>query len=204
MSARILSAVAALGSVGFALQQPLPTQLKARNLRIPTAMSTQDKLNVNVEITSDVACPWYDTSLPSAFGDCYFDFFFSFPSRCWVGKRHFDAAAEHLKDNVDFHIRWKPFLLNPYVPDEGIPLGDYMRMKFGEAAARRFFSGDSPLVQSGKAIVSLFFVQRACIQFFSESVHSIFQSAYSKFNFFTFYVTFSGCLEPLPSLANIY
>ena len=45
-------------------------------------------------------------------------------------------------------------MLNPYVPDEGIPLSDYLQMKFGEEAAQRFFSGQSPIVQRGQAIVS--------------------------------------------------
>ncbi len=66
-----------------------------------------------------------------------------------------DTAIDRLKRDFEFRIHWKPFLLNPYVPEEGIPLGDYMRMKFGEEAAKRFFAGESPIAQSGKAVVSL-------------------------------------------------
>jgi predicted DsbA family dithiol-disulfide isomerase len=88
-----------------------------------------DKLHVNVDITSDVVCPW-----------------------CWVGKRHLDSAIETLSGEFEFHVHWKPFLLNPGMPDEGEPLEQHLRNKYGDAAIQRFLSDDSPLKQAGRAV----------------------------------------------------
>ena len=61
----------------------------------------------------------------------------------------------HLKDDFEFHVRWRPFLLNPFIPDgESIPMMDYLRLKFGDEAAQRFVSGNSPVSQRGKELVS--------------------------------------------------
>jgi len=62
--------------------------------------------------------------------------------------------VEHLKEDFDFHIRWKPFLLNKQIPipEEEMPLRDYLQMKFGEGAAEHFLSGQSPIAQHGKAV----------------------------------------------------
>ena len=73
--------------------------------------------------------------------------------RCWIGKRSLDTAISHLKDDFEFNIHWKPFLLNPVMPEEGIPLMDYFRVKFGEEAAQRFVSGNSPVSQRGRELV---------------------------------------------------
>lgn len=61
----------------------------------------------------------------------------------------------HLKDDFEFHVHWKPFLLNPYIHDgETVPIMDYLRLKFGEKAAQKFISGSSPVSQRGKELVS--------------------------------------------------
>ena len=44
-------------------------------------------------------------------------------------------------------------MLNPYMPEEGMPIMDYLRLKFGDEAAERFVSGSSPVSQQGKAAV---------------------------------------------------
>ena len=75
--------------------------------------------------------------------------------RCWIGKKHLDTAMQHLNDDFEFNVHWKPFMLNPYMPEEGMPIVDYLRLKFGDEAAERFISGSSPVSQQGKAAVSL-------------------------------------------------
>ena len=60
---------------------------------------------------------------------------------------------QHLGDNFEFNIKWKPFLLNPYMPEEGMPILDYLKLKFGAEAAERFVSGSSPVTRQGKAAV---------------------------------------------------
>ncbi|KAL5491226.1 hypothetical protein EMCRGX_G016473 [Ephydatia muelleri] len=92
-----------------------------------------NKVAVVVEITSDVVCPW-----------------------CWVGKKRLDLAIERLKDEFTFHILWKPFLLIPNVPDEGIPLKDYVLKRFGKSAAEKFTSENSPLHQNAAEVGIVF------------------------------------------------
>lgn len=53
------------------------------------------KAAVHVTMTSDLMCPW-----------------------CWVGLRKLQEAAH--RSNVDVLIDWKPFLLRPDMPEEGI------------------------------------------------------------------------------------
>jgi len=52
-----------------------------------------------IEIVSDIMCPW-----------------------CFVGKRNLEAAiAKNSKSVDDFDITWRPFLLRPNAPEEGLP-----------------------------------------------------------------------------------
>ena len=53
---------------------------------------------VAVTITSDLMCPW-----------------------CWVGLRKLQEASHEARIDVD--ITWKPFLLRPNLPPEGVPKG---------------------------------------------------------------------------------
>ena len=73
--------------------------------------------------------------------------------RCWIGKRHLDSAIRELSSEFVFHILWKPFLLNPHTPSDGVPLEQHIRGKFGDSAAKKFLSGESPVALSGKAVV---------------------------------------------------
>ncbi len=73
--------------------------------------------------------------------------------RCWIGKKYLDTAMQHLDDDFQFNVRWKPFQLNPFLPDDGIPLLDYCRLKFGEEAAKRMLSDSSPIAAQGRQLV---------------------------------------------------
>ena len=63
---------------------------------------------------------------------------------------------ETLSTEFNFHVHWKPFVLNPNLPEKGMPLGLYMRIKFGDVAAERFLTAESPLAQAGKTVVSIY------------------------------------------------
>jgi len=65
---------------------------------------------VQVEIYSDVVCPW-----------------------CFVGQRRFERAVEMLNDNHEVQVTWKPFQLNPWIPPEGMDRAEYRKAKFGSA-----------------------------------------------------------------------
>lgn len=64
--------------------------------------------SLRVDVVSDVICPW-----------------------CFIGKRHLEAALAEQPDlAVDVH--WRPFLLNPDMPREGMEREAYLQAKFGD------------------------------------------------------------------------
>ncbi|MGH2852044.1 MAG: DsbA family oxidoreductase [Solirubrobacteraceae bacterium] len=74
---------------------------------------------MNVEIWSDVACPW-----------------------CYLGKRRFAAALEGFEHRDDVTIRWRSFELDPQAPRErDVDAVTYLAGKYGmtpeEARARQ-------------------------------------------------------------------
>ncbi|WP_235299191.1 DsbA family oxidoreductase [Portibacter marinus] len=66
-----------------------------------------NKERIKIDIVSDVACPW-----------------------CYVGKKHFEKALENMKD-LDLEVNWKPFQLDPTIPENGLERETYLRNKFG-------------------------------------------------------------------------
>jgi predicted DsbA family dithiol-disulfide isomerase len=74
---------------------------------------------VQVEIWSDVVCPW-----------------------CYVGKARFEEALRRLGwDEGDVEVVFRPFELDPRVPAEGVPIGDYLRAKYGSGATIEAIEG---------------------------------------------------------------
>lgn len=69
---------------------------------------SKSKTPISVDIVSDVICPW-----------------------CWLGVRYFQAAAKQYNGRVD--LSWRPYMLDPAVPAQGVPYKEYMKQKFGEA-----------------------------------------------------------------------
>lgn len=71
---------------------------------------------IEVAYVADLACPW-----------------------CYVGLMRLDRARE-MRPELPVRVRWWPFLLNPFLPPEGMDRGEYVRAKFGgEAAARQVY-----------------------------------------------------------------
>lgn len=64
---------------------------------------------IPIDIVSDVVCPW-----------------------CYVGKRRLDRALA-LAPEVPVAVRWRPYFLNPGMPQGGMPRAEYLAMKFGGA-----------------------------------------------------------------------
>jgi predicted DsbA family dithiol-disulfide isomerase len=73
-------------------------------------MSEQDAA-LHIDIYSDVICPW-----------------------CYVGKRRLERALKTW-DGVPVNIRWRPFQLNPTMPQQGMDRRQYLDAKFGGSAA---------------------------------------------------------------------
>ncbi|MDB2438157.1 DsbA family oxidoreductase [Hellea sp.] len=63
------------------------------------------KQTIQVDIVSDIVCPW-----------------------CWLGVRYFEKAAKQSKH--DIRLTWRPYMLDPTVPEGGVPYNDYMKKKF--------------------------------------------------------------------------
>jgi predicted DsbA family dithiol-disulfide isomerase len=63
---------------------------------------------MTVDVVSDVVCPW-----------------------CYLGKRRLELALEQAED-VEVEVRWRPFQLDPTIPEGGVDREDYFREKFGD------------------------------------------------------------------------
>jgi len=70
-------------------------------------MTTTSNPVVDVDITSDLMCPW-----------------------CWVGLRKLQAASK--ETGIAVNINWKPFLLRPNIPAEGQPKGGTPESRAGQ------------------------------------------------------------------------
>jgi predicted DsbA family dithiol-disulfide isomerase len=80
-----------------------------------------------IDIISDAICPW-----------------------CWIGKAHLDAALEELRgEGLEFQIRWRPFQLNPDMPEEGVERAEYRATKFGSLERSREL--DAQVAEAGRA-----------------------------------------------------
>ena len=71
------------------------------------------KLPVEVDIVSDFVCPW-----------------------CWLGYKQFLQAADKTKPRPNLSFR--PYMLDPAVPEGGADYGDYMKAKFGDKPSSRW------------------------------------------------------------------
>ena len=71
------------------------------------------KQTIQVDIVSDIVCPW-----------------------CWLGVRYFQKAAKQSKHDVN--LTWRPYMLDPTIPEEGVPYNTYMKQKFGDGPSDRF------------------------------------------------------------------
>lgn len=74
-------------------------------------MSATDPLTIDV--VSDVVCPW-----------------------CFLGRRRLEQAIEMVPE-VPVVVRWRPYLLDPNVPEEGMDRAAYMKAKFPDPAQIR-------------------------------------------------------------------
>lgn len=80
-----------------------------------------------LDVISDAICPW-----------------------CWIGKAHLDAALEELRgEGLAFQLRWRPFRLNPDMPEEGVERAVYRAQKFGSEERGRQL--DAQVAEAGRA-----------------------------------------------------
>jgi predicted DsbA family dithiol-disulfide isomerase len=66
-----------------------------------------ERPKLRLDVVSDVVCPW-----------------------CYIGKRRLEGAIA-LTNDIEVSVQWRPFLLNPWIPREGIGRDAYLEAKFG-------------------------------------------------------------------------
>lgn len=85
---------------------------------------TQSDKNIEVDIVSDIVCPW-----------------------CWLGARQFLAATKAVPFAVT--LRWHPYMLDSEIPAAGTPYKDYMKAKFGDSPSNKFKAMRAHLENAG-------------------------------------------------------
>jgi predicted DsbA family dithiol-disulfide isomerase len=71
-------------------------------------------MSIQIEVISDVVCPW-----------------------CYIGKRRLEQALARLREAPgapQVNVAWRPFQLNPGLPEAGVDRAQYVQAKFGAAA----------------------------------------------------------------------
>lgn len=71
---------------------------------------------MRIDIYSDTICPW-----------------------CYIGKRRLERALAERPD-VEAHINWRAFQLNPWMPAAGVSREEYLKAKFGASDAQRIYA----------------------------------------------------------------
>src|SRR6266446_551798 len=66
------------------------------------------KATLAIEVISDAICPW-----------------------CWVASRRLDRAIAAIAPDVTASVTWRPFELNPEMPEAGVDRHAYRSAKFG-------------------------------------------------------------------------
>ena len=79
-----------------------------------------------IDVVSDVVCPW-----------------------CYVGKRYLEKAIA-LKPEIPVAVRFRPYLLNPWVPREGMSREDYLVTKFG--SVERYNANSQRIIDIAAAV----------------------------------------------------
>lgn len=80
----------------------------------------------HIDVYSDVICPW-----------------------CYVGKRRLERALRQVGDRVKTSVVWRPFQLNPTMPQQGMDRTIYLETKFGSLAV--FSEMEERLLEAGRA-----------------------------------------------------
>ncbi len=78
---------------------------------------------IKIDVVSDVICPW-----------------------CFLGKRRLDRALSIIPE-VKAEVSFRPFFLDPSIPEDGLDRHEYMSAKFGE---ERLKTIHDPLIKAGK------------------------------------------------------
>lgn len=67
---------------------------------------------MTIDVVSDLVCPW-----------------------CFLGGEYLFAALAQVPE-LPVEVRWRPFQLAPDIPPDGLPMEEYMQMRFGGDTSR--------------------------------------------------------------------
>jgi predicted DsbA family dithiol-disulfide isomerase len=111
---------------------------------------------IPITVVSDVLCPW-----------------------CWIGKRSIELAANEAQVSIDLH--WKPYLLDPSLPREGVDKLQHYVKKFGARAQAMVVDPNNPLNQRGRPMGLEYTYHEGSKVFDSLPAHRLLYFARSKF-----------------------
>ena len=73
--------------------------------------------------------------------------------RCYVGRRHIEAAIKSFDKNATVSVIWKPYLLNANADPKGVPMLEYGAKRFGSDFVKMALEGKSPTQLAGQKVV---------------------------------------------------
>ena len=80
--------------------------------------------------------------------------------RCYVGRRHIEAAIKSFDKNATVSVIWKPYLLNANADPKGVPMLEYGAKRFESDFVKMALEGKSRTQLAGQKVVCfcLFFI----------------------------------------------
>jgi predicted DsbA family dithiol-disulfide isomerase len=140
---------------------------------------------VNIDVFSDIVCPW-----------------------CLMGKRQLETAIQQFAKPANVH--WRPFQLNPQLPNEGMARADYLAMKFGRTNASDIYAR---VKQAGKDLGLEFNIEAITRQPNTLKGHALLAQAFNEGGsalqsalnetLFTDYFMFAGDLSSDAHLSDL-
>lgn len=73
--------------------------------------------------------------------------------RCYVGRRHIEAAVKSFDKNATVSVIWKPYLLNANADPKGVPMLEYGAKRFGSDFVKMALEGKSSTQLAGQKVV---------------------------------------------------
>jgi predicted DsbA family dithiol-disulfide isomerase len=87
-----------------------------------------NKQKIKIDIVSDINCPW-----------------------CYVGEQRLNKAIAEASDQYEFEVSFKPYELNPTVPQEGMDRLEYFRNNYGPQILTQIETMNQRLKEAGAA-----------------------------------------------------
>jgi predicted DsbA family dithiol-disulfide isomerase len=87
-----------------------------------------NKQKIKIDIVSDINCPW-----------------------CYIGEQRLNKARSEASEHYEFEVSFKPFELNPTIPQEGMDKTEYFRKNYGPQILTQLDTMNQRLKEAGAA-----------------------------------------------------